>query len=251
MARSIKKGPYVVESLVRKIEGLNRSGEKRVLKKARVFGNAVMDYRGARPTTVGETSRLSGRVIEVYFTHDAIDSLVAIDGARNEYASPAREGKTGERNLAHGDTITVFFDDRQIDRARVVGNAAGEYHPAVDVGDTIAVKREIVQYDATRIEFVVPKSRIVLDRAAHLIYGDLELRARRVQYDVEQQTLAALRPVSSNAFTVLTNLASSGSMKPTSHISKALASRCCPPKLSTNAPLRSFQARWRIFSRIV
>jgi small subunit ribosomal protein S19 len=32
MARSIKKGPYVVTSLVRKIETLNRSGEKRVLK---------------------------------------------------------------------------------------------------------------------------------------------------------------------------------------------------------------------------
>ena len=32
MARSIKKGPYVVESLVKKIETLNRSGEKRVLK---------------------------------------------------------------------------------------------------------------------------------------------------------------------------------------------------------------------------
>ena len=32
MARSIKKGPYVVQSLVTKIETLNRSGEKRVLK---------------------------------------------------------------------------------------------------------------------------------------------------------------------------------------------------------------------------
>jgi small subunit ribosomal protein S19 len=32
MARSVKKGPYVVESLVKKIETLNRSGEKRVLK---------------------------------------------------------------------------------------------------------------------------------------------------------------------------------------------------------------------------
>ena len=32
MARSVKKGPYVVESLVKKIEALNRSGEKRVLK---------------------------------------------------------------------------------------------------------------------------------------------------------------------------------------------------------------------------
>ena len=32
MARSIRKGPYVVDSLVQKIEGMNRSGEKRVLK---------------------------------------------------------------------------------------------------------------------------------------------------------------------------------------------------------------------------
>jgi small subunit ribosomal protein S19 len=32
MARSIKKGPYVVDSLVKKVEGMNRSGDKRVLK---------------------------------------------------------------------------------------------------------------------------------------------------------------------------------------------------------------------------
>ena len=32
MARAIKNGPYVVDSLVRQIETLNRSGEKRVLK---------------------------------------------------------------------------------------------------------------------------------------------------------------------------------------------------------------------------
>ena len=32
MARSVKKGPYVVESLVKKIEVMNRSGDKRVLK---------------------------------------------------------------------------------------------------------------------------------------------------------------------------------------------------------------------------
>src|SRR5213076_3182184 len=32
MARSIRKGPYVVDSVVRKIESMNRSGEKRVLK---------------------------------------------------------------------------------------------------------------------------------------------------------------------------------------------------------------------------
>jgi small subunit ribosomal protein S19 len=32
MARSLKKGPYVDESLLRKIEALNSTGEKRVIK---------------------------------------------------------------------------------------------------------------------------------------------------------------------------------------------------------------------------
>ena len=32
MSRSLKKGPYVVDSLQRKIEAMNKSGDKRVLK---------------------------------------------------------------------------------------------------------------------------------------------------------------------------------------------------------------------------
>jgi small subunit ribosomal protein S19 len=32
MARSVKKGPYVVDSLVKKVEAMNRKGEKRVVK---------------------------------------------------------------------------------------------------------------------------------------------------------------------------------------------------------------------------
>ncbi|MGQ0720676.1 MAG: 30S ribosomal protein S19 [Candidatus Eiseniibacteriota bacterium] len=32
MSRSLKKGPYVVDSLVAKVEAMNKSGEKRVIK---------------------------------------------------------------------------------------------------------------------------------------------------------------------------------------------------------------------------
>ena len=32
MARSLKKGPYIVESLMNKIEAMNKSGDKRVIK---------------------------------------------------------------------------------------------------------------------------------------------------------------------------------------------------------------------------
>ena len=103
----------------------------------------------------------------------------------------ARAGKTSEHNEAAGDTITVFFRERKIDRAQVQGGAHGTYRIAVDEGDTTAAKKEVVDYDARRIEFRVAESTIVLDQDAHLTYQDLELRARQVKYDIERQTLEA------------------------------------------------------------
>jgi lipopolysaccharide assembly outer membrane protein LptD (OstA) len=165
--------------------------EKRVVRRVVVRHEAVVDYRGSRPNTVGEASRLSGQRVDVFFDENDIDSLVATGEARNLYTAPPREGRTSETNLATGDTITVFFRDRKIDRARVEGEARGEYRPATDLADTTAQRREVIAYDAVRIEYVVPKSRIVLDRGAHLTYRDLELRSRRVEFDVSAQTLVA------------------------------------------------------------
>jgi lipopolysaccharide assembly outer membrane protein LptD (OstA) len=165
--------------------------EQRVLKRVRVRGNAVVDYKGIRPATTGESSRLTGDEVQVYFRDEDIDSLVAVGTARNEYQALPTAGHSAERNLAKGDTITVFFKEHKIDRARVQGAAAGEYHLATALGDTTAARREVVRYDAPVITFEVPRSRIVLDRSAHLTYGDLELRARRVEYDVQDQTLTA------------------------------------------------------------
>lgn len=162
---------------------------QRVLQRVVVRNQAVMDYEGAHAGTFGEASRLTGNQVDIYFTKNDIDSLIATGAARNEYKSPSRGRQTAETNLAEGDTITVFFRQRKIDHARVEGAASGEYHLAAN--DTSAAKHEIVRYDARRIEYIVPKSRIVLDGDSHLTYQDLALRARRVEYDVDRQTLVA------------------------------------------------------------
>jgi len=80
---------------------------------------------------------------------------------------------------------------RKIDEARVVGKARGQYHLAVATRDTAAARQSVVAYDAATIRYVVPKNRIDLEHSAHLTYGDLDLKARRVQFDSEQQTLVA------------------------------------------------------------
>jgi lipopolysaccharide assembly outer membrane protein LptD (OstA) len=165
--------------------------EERALRRFVVRGKAVIDYRGARPTTLGEKSLLTGRRVDVFFSREEIDSLVAIGAAVNDYQAVPRPGKTAERNHAEGDTIHVYFHERKIERALVHGHARGEYRFAVDVGDTVAARTELVQYDAARIEFQVPRNRIVLEPGAHLLYRDLELRARRVEFDSRRQSLMA------------------------------------------------------------
>ncbi|MEK7824614.1 MAG: putative LPS assembly protein LptD [Candidatus Eisenbacteria bacterium] len=165
--------------------------EKRALRRFVVRQNAVIDYAGARPDTRGETNRLTGRQIDVFFSRGVMDSLIAVGQAVNAYQAVPRAGRTPEANRSEGDTITVYFEHRKIDHAVIKGSASGEYRFAVTVGDTTAARSEVVKYDAPRIEFIVPKDRIVLDQRSHLIYKELELHARRVEFDSDQQTLVA------------------------------------------------------------
>jgi lipopolysaccharide assembly outer membrane protein LptD (OstA) len=165
--------------------------EKRALRRFVVRGGARIDYAGMRPDTRGETSKLTGRQVDVFFSRDVMDSLIAVGKARNDYQARPRDGRTPEMNQAEGDTITVYFVDRKVDRAVIKGAATGEYRFAVAEGDTVAARAEVVRYDAPRIDFIVPKDRIVLDQRSHLIYKEMELRARRVEFDSERQTLVA------------------------------------------------------------
>ncbi|HET9325256.1 MAG TPA: putative LPS assembly protein LptD [Candidatus Eisenbacteria bacterium] len=165
--------------------------EKRTLRRFVVRSNATLDYKGVRPGSEGETSRLTGERMDVFFTDDEMDSLTSVGDARNEYQAVARPGKTPESNVAAGDTITVHLKDRKIDRAVVRGHATGEYRLEVATGDTAAARLETVKYRAPRIEFHVPKDRIILDEGAQLDYREVSLNSRRVEFDSQEQVLVA------------------------------------------------------------
>ena len=165
--------------------------EKRVLRRFVVRSDATMDYQGMKVQSKGEASRLTGSRIEVFFTNEQMDSLLSIGGAKNQYRAVPKAGKTADENTAQGDTITVHFKSGKLDRAIVRGKAQGEYHLAVAAGDTSAAKNEIVKYDAAQIEYQVPKDRIVLESRARLFYRELQLQARRVEFDSQSQSLVA------------------------------------------------------------
>jgi hypothetical protein len=96
---------------------------ERSLQRVIVLHHAVMDYKGIRPTSKGETSRLLGDRVDVFFQRDDIDSLVATGDARNEYqARPSPEDPGDEpRDRRHDHGV---LQDRKIDRAGA-GQGAG------------------------------------------------------------------------------------------------------------------------------
>ena len=164
---------------------------ERRLERIVVRSGAQIDYVGGRESNRGERSRLTGSKVDMFVRESRIDSLVATGSAQNAYTAVAQPGKTPEQNLAKGDTIVVYFNDRKLDRALVQGKASGEYRPPVAVGDTTAQRLELIEYDSRRIEFAIPRNKIVLDGDAHLAYREMELRSRRVEFDSDKNTLVA------------------------------------------------------------
>ncbi len=67
MSRSLKKGPYVEASLLRKIDALNRTGEKRVIK---TWSRASMIF----PQMVGHTLGVHDgrRHVPIYVTENMV-----------------------------------------------------------------------------------------------------------------------------------------------------------------------------------
>lgn len=68
MGRSLKKGPYVDENLIRKVEAMNKAGEKRVIKTwarnctivPEMVGHTIAVYDGRKHVPIYITEELVG-----------------------------------------------------------------------------------------------------------------------------------------------------------------------------------------------
>src|SRR5437773_9539140 len=95
MARSIKKGPYVVDSLVRKIETLNRSGEKRVLKTWARRCTILPEF-------VGHTLAVhnGNKFLPIYITENMVGHKLGEFAATRLFRGHSAKGSAQEREEA-------------------------------------------------------------------------------------------------------------------------------------------------------
>jgi len=100
------------------------------------------------PRAWDDQGTLSGDTLEIRFAGGQVESIHMHPNAVVEYAAKADSGR-GERNVAHGDSVALHFEDEEPRDAVIIGHAESRYWPSsadsasggrnVSNGDTIVV----------------------------------------------------------------------------------------------------------------
>jgi len=142
--------------------------------------------------------------IEIGFSEHRLESLHLRSNAIVEYEAKPDSGR-GERNIANGDTITVFFDGEEAKEAVIVGSAKSQYWPSA--ADSVEGGRNVSEGDTIHVFFEKgrPARAVVLGRSHGLYYlaaeGDTSQAASRevvrysgteIDYDVKKGSVDVL-----------------------------------------------------------
>jgi lipopolysaccharide assembly outer membrane protein LptD (OstA) len=155
------------------------------------------------PRAVSPEGTARGDTIEVRFDGGRVSSLQMRPNAVVEYQN--RDLPGGERNVATGDSITLFLENDAAREALILGRAKSEYWPSA--ADSALGGRNTALGDTIRVEFADgrPRRAIVLGRSEGIYHmaaeGDTSAAARqeriryrgtRIEYDVSDRQVDVL-----------------------------------------------------------
>ncbi len=156
------------------------------------------------PRAVSPEGIARGDSMEVRFHDGKITSLQMRPNASVDYEERATSGR-GERNLASGDTITLYLENDEAREAFIVGRAKSLYWPAS--ADSAQGGRNTANGDTIRVGFEngKPRRATVLGRSEGTYYlaaeGDtaaaakldkISYRGQQIEYDVETRLVDVL-----------------------------------------------------------
>jgi lipopolysaccharide assembly outer membrane protein LptD (OstA) len=166
--------------------------ENKRLRRLLVRGNARAFYRVLPDSALEEytTAEITGREIEAFFSEDRIEVMVTRSNATSTYDPAVTDTLISGRNLASGDSITLFFQNEIIDRVLISGGAQGEYIEPKFAGDGRPYA-DTTRYSAESIDYHFDSAEIQLYNNGVLRYHDMELDAGDIRYNTETKILVA------------------------------------------------------------
>lgn len=172
--------------------------EKRAIIGMLIEGNASATYRTYQDTIrdLYTEAILTGKELEVFFLADKPEHAVMRRNAISYYTPSVADSTVKGKNVASGDSITLFFDDSKIDRVLIIGGARGQYIEDKTAGfDSTGVNRltspETTFYSSRQIDYKVSDNLIELTNSAELKYQQMKLTSAQIRYNTGDEIMIA------------------------------------------------------------
>ncbi|MCK4385743.1 MAG: hypothetical protein KAW52_05710, partial [candidate division Zixibacteria bacterium] len=188
------------------------------MERIEVFGNAKASHFGTYDSlsripgddslskdNKGKESFLSSKKMVFLLEDEELKEVEASGNATSIYypsqkgGLSSREGLSGDKNSASGDTINLFLSDDRIRRVLIKGGALGTYSfPKEKTQDSLSEGfaagesvEDTIKYSADKIDYSIEKNLITLKGGSSLEYGQIFLTAGKIYYHTEKEILVA------------------------------------------------------------
>jgi len=184
---SVIQDKNLIEGDLIELHTLNRS-----LTGIVVEGNAGAVYRSRPDTSVEQFTDafLTGKQLEAFFDEDKLVKAVMRRNAVSNYIPAPNDSIAKGNNMASGDSITLYFDNAEVNRVLILGGAQGHYVEE-KIQDTGKVLPETTYYNAHEIDYLIDERMIKLFDQAGLRYEAMALKSGRITYDVNEEIMIA------------------------------------------------------------
>lgn len=164
----------------------------RTLTEMTVLGHAKATYRSRPDTLIDEYTEaiLEGKQLDVFFTNDKLDMAIMSRNAVSNYTPAPTDTTADGKNVASGDSITLFFDKKQINRVLIRGGARGQYMEDKRQDDG-TVLPETTFYEAKEIDYKVDDKVFLLTDQGKLTYQNMALKSGSIRYGIDDELLIA------------------------------------------------------------
>lgn len=164
----------------------------RTLTRMLINGMAKATYISQPDSALDQFTKaiLEGKQLEVFFTDDKPSKVVTRRNATSYYIPAVNDTLVKGKNVASGDSITLFFDGSRVNRVLIIGGAQGHYVENKLQEDN-EVRPETTYYNAQQIDYMVDDGLIELLRHSRLKYQKMLLDADLILYDTNEEILIA------------------------------------------------------------
>lgn len=159
-----------------------------------VHGNAEAIYRQSdreTDSTVAE-SRLNAKNIKFLFELEELKKIVSAGNSYSEYIPAESDSASTGRNIASGDSIKLYFENRDLNEVEIITSVEGTYYSSGKYSeDDVLLDRDTIRYKAQHLRYIIADDDIKLYNTAEIKHERVTLGADTIVYNTNDRNLRA------------------------------------------------------------